>query len=98
KTWLLLPITALLLIPGSDIWAQGIDKSPSSLLSETGIIITIILLSIPILFAILFLIIKVSNALSQARNQQNLVEADLLAAHLRTIPDEELIKRQTALN
>ncbi len=100
---LLLLITVLTLLPEGNIWAKGTDKPVTGpLLGETGIIITIILLLIPILFAVIFLIVKIINALNLAKNQQNLKEAEKLAAYLRSLPEEEintyLKKRKAALD
>ena len=57
--------SAFSVVPGAKIWAQGTDKPAGSLLGEAGIIITIILLLIPILFAVIFLIVKIINTLNQ---------------------------------
>ncbi|MBS1586664.1 MAG: cbb3-type cytochrome c oxidase subunit I [Bacteroidetes bacterium] len=92
-------LVILSVFPGTSMWAQETSKPADSLLNETGIIITIILLLIPILFAIIFLIVKVINVVNQTRNQQNLEEADRLAAYLRTLPEEEInthLKRRKA--
>ncbi|OJW85038.1 MAG: cytochrome oxidase subunit I [Bacteroidetes bacterium 46-16] len=94
--------TALTLSPGTATWAQEVNKQADSLLSETGIIITIILLLIPILFAIIFVTIKVIYAFDQSKKTQNLEDAEKLAAYLRSLPEEEintyLKKRQAALD
>lgn len=91
------------LLPGGNLLAQGTDNpDANSLLSETGIIITIVLLLIPILTGVVILIVKVINAISQAKNRQNREEAEKLAAYLRALPEEEinteLKKRKAALD
>jgi len=97
---LMLLTTALSFLPQGRTWAQGTEKpAANSLLGETGIIITIILLLIPILLAIIFVIVKIINALNQSKNQQNLEEAEKLAAYLRSLPEEEIdthLKRRKA--
>lgn len=84
--------------------AQG-QSSPSAgtdLLSETGVLITIVLLLIPILVGVVLLIIKVISALNQTKNQQNLIEAEKLAIYLESLPaeqvDTELKRRKAALD
>ena len=59
-------------------------------LGETGIIITIILLLIPILGGIILMMLKVTNALKHHRNKLKLEEADKLAEQLRLLNDKEL--------
>lgn len=100
---LLLLTTGLSLAPGGDLLAQGTEVPVgSSLLSEAGIIITIVLLMIPILAGVILLIVKITNALNQARNKQNLEEAERLAAYLQSLPeddiDAELKRRKAALD
>lgn len=94
-TILLLFVTlALSFMPVGRLLAQGTDKANvNSLLSETGIIITIVLLMIPILAGIILLIVKVINALNLAKNQQSLDEAEKLATYLRSLPEEEIDTR-----
>jgi cytochrome c oxidase cbb3-type subunit 1 len=96
---LLLSVT-LSIAPGGDLMAQGTgNPSSDSLLGETGILITIVLLMIPILAAIVLLIVKVINVRNQVRNRQNLEEAEKLAVYLRSLPDEEVnteLKRRKA--
>lgn len=74
----------------------------TSLFSETGIIITITLILVPILAAIGFMILKLSIMLRKQRNHEQLDEADELAAYLATLTDEqalaELAKRKEALD
>ncbi|HEX2846831.1 MAG TPA: cbb3-type cytochrome c oxidase subunit I [Chitinophagaceae bacterium] len=87
------------LAPVGKLLAQGTDKPAGSLLGETGILITIVLLLIPILFAIIFLITKVVHALDQTKKRHKLEEAEKLAAYLRSLPEEEIdtqLKRRKA--
>lgn len=80
--------------------ATGADTN--SLLSETGVIITIVLLLIPILVAVILLSIKAKNVLTQYKNKKSAEEAAELAAYLKTLPEDEinavLKSRQTALD
>jgi cytochrome c oxidase cbb3-type subunit 1 len=97
---ILLFTMVLSLVTSSNALAQNTDKpTVNSLMSETGILITIILLLIPILAAIVLLIVKVRNALNQTKNKQNLEEAEKLAEYLRSLPEEEIntaLKRRKA--
>ncbi|MGN6292407.1 MAG: cbb3-type cytochrome c oxidase subunit I [Chitinophagaceae bacterium] len=95
----LLLIAVYSLMPGEKLLAQGTSKPAGSLLGETGILITIVLLLIPILFAIIFLITKVVHALDQTKKRHKLEEAEKLAAYLRSLPEEEIdtqLKRRKA--
>ena len=96
-------ITTLSLAPAANLRAQVKNSIISgSLLGETGVIITIILLLIPILFAIIFLVIRLTSAVEQAKNRQNLKEAEELAAYLQSLSGDEiekyLEKRKAALD
>lgn len=103
---LLLPVVLLLtmsLLPGARLLAQGSGGSvPASLLAEPGIIITIILLLVPVLFALVFLVVKLIHALDRVKHQKDIEEAEALAAYLRSLPEEvvdtQLKKRKTALD
>jgi len=61
-----------------------------SLLSQTGIIITIVLIAIPIVGGVILLMYKIMNALQRFRNTQNLTEAEYLAAYLKSLENESL--------
>jgi len=95
----LLLIAVSALVPVGRLLAQETGKPAGSLLGETGILITIVLLLIPILFAIIFLITKVVHALDQTKKRHKLEEAEKLAAYLRSLPEEEIdtqLKRRKA--
>jgi len=95
----LLLIAVSTLVPVGKLLAQETGKPAGSLLGETGILITIVLLLIPILFAIIFLITKVVHALDQTKKRHKLEEAEKLAAYLRSLPEEEIdtqLKRRKA--
>ncbi|HEX5023899.1 MAG TPA: cbb3-type cytochrome c oxidase subunit I [Agriterribacter sp.] len=92
----------LLSLNGGQLFAQEAAPGKSSVLGETGIIITIVLLLIPISAGIVFMIIKVLNLTKQNRNRLNLAEADQLAQYLAVSPNEDtravLLKRKEALD
>ncbi|HRO48012.1 cbb3-type cytochrome c oxidase subunit I [Agriterribacter sp.] len=95
-------ILLLLSLNGGWLFAQETTPDKGSVLGETGIIITIVLLLIPISAGIIFMVIKVLNLIKQNRNRLNLAEADQLAEYLSTPPGEDtraaLLKRKEALD
>lgn len=97
---ILLLTTVISLLPTNSLMAQSTDSpNVDSLLSETGVLITIVLLLIPILAAIILLIVKVANTLNLTKNRQNLEAAGKLADYLRSLPEEEVnteLKRRKA--
>lgn len=92
----------LLSLNSGQLFAQSAAPDKSAVLGQTGIIITIILLVIPISAGIVFMIIKVLNLIKQNRNRLNLAEAEQLAQYLAVAPDEDtraaLLKRKAALD
>ncbi|SEI92783.1 cytochrome c oxidase cbb3-type subunit 1 [Dyadobacter koreensis] len=64
--------------------------SEGSLLSQTGIIITIVLISIPVVCGIFLLMFKIMKALRAFRNTQTLSEAEYLTAYLKSLENESL--------
>lgn len=94
--------TTILASSSSSAYAQPQTRqAPTSLLGETGVIITLILLFIPILAGVIILIIKLVNAIKQYRNSASREEAEKLAAYLKTMPEDEaeqLIKKKKALD
>ncbi len=83
-------------------YAQAQVPTADTLLEQKGILITIALLSIPILAAVLFMLVKIVKGLAQYRRTQKLAEAESFASFLRTHEDEnlvqELAKRKVALD
>lgn len=93
----------LLLSPEASLFAQtGSDAAAHPLLEESGIIITLVLVLIPVLLGLILMAIKTSNVLRQYRNKRNLEEAEKLAEHLADTDDAALeatlIKRKAALD
>lgn len=82
--------------------AQTNGENSGSLLSETGIIITIILILTPILAGVVLTFVKIRNVLKQYRKKQILKEADKLADYLSGLSDEKIItaleQRKAALD
>lgn len=98
----LLSILLLLcmLLSAAITFAQSPTTKP--LITEPGIIITIILISLPILAGIILLIIKLSNLRKKKINKDNLTEAEAFANYLQTLSPEEtnlvLSKRKVSLD
>lgn len=86
----------------STLHAQTGNGKAAPLLSETGIIITLVLILMPILGGVVIMFFKVRNIVKQRRNKQNLKEADEMADYLSNEADEETIraleKRKAALD
>ncbi|MGJ7033218.1 cbb3-type cytochrome c oxidase subunit I [Niabella hirudinis] len=85
---LLVLLAAAMLAPVS-LSAQN-TTAGGSLLSETGILITITLLALPVLLGLVLLYIKMQRVLRQFKNKQRLKDADQLAAYLKELPAETL--------
>lgn len=69
-------------------WAQG-SRAPAGLLSEAGIVITIVLLLIPVLGALLLMIARLNRISAQYRDKRSMDEAQQLALYLKNLPEEE---------
>lgn len=68
--------------------AQTVER-PAGLLSEAGILITIVLLLIPILGALLLMIARLNRVQASNRDKRRLEEARELALYLKSLPAEE---------
>jgi cytochrome c oxidase cbb3-type subunit 1 len=92
----ILKAVLLLLLAGSmysvPVSAQQIDAKPSSLLQETGIIITLILLLIPIVAGVILMAVKVSALIRRRTRETNLEEATAFAEYL-TDPHDPVIEQ-----
>jgi cytochrome c oxidase cbb3-type subunit I len=90
----------ILLLSSAIAFAQSPNAKP--LATEPGIIITVILISIPILAGIILMIAKLSNLLKNKRNKDNLAEAEEFASYLKKLSNEETIlalaKRKASLD
>ncbi|WP_018631222.1 cbb3-type cytochrome c oxidase subunit I [Niabella aurantiaca] len=85
---LILPVAALL-APAGQLFAQS-TPGGGPLLSETGVIITITLMALPILLGVVLLYLKMQRILQQFKNKQQLRDAGRLAAYLEQLPEQEL--------
>jgi cytochrome c oxidase cbb3-type subunit 1 len=101
-------LVALLLSPVIVFFSPvtGLAQTPvkadgTSLFSEGGIIITLVLILIPVLLGFVLLIVKLRNAVNKQGNRQRMEEASKLAAYIENMSDEErdkLEKRKDALD
>ena len=98
----MLSILAVLLLSSPDLFAQAVKETPVSLLSQPGIIITLVLISIPIILGATLALIQANNGLKKLINRSKIKEAERFAEYMKTAesPDLEakLIKQETVLN
>jgi cytochrome c oxidase cbb3-type subunit 1 len=92
----------LILFSSLTLSAQNNTNPEEGLLSQGGIIITLILILIPVLLGAIFAIVKAINAFKIYNNQKKIQDSKQFAEHLYEIEDEEiestLLKRKTALD
>ena len=100
------PIVALILalmgfLFSPSVFAQA-KPAGTSLFTEGGIIITLILILTPILVGIILMIVKVSKLSRRYKLNRNIAEAERLSKYLKTLPPEEvtniLLKRKEVLD
>ncbi len=86
----------------TNVMAQTDAPKSVSLLSEGGIIITLILIFIPIASGLVLLVVKIIRALQVYKNKQRAEEATAFAHYLKALPiaevEEALVKRKQALD
>ncbi len=86
----------------NNLVAQSTTETRETLLTQPGIIITIVLLLIPVMLGVILTLIKANNAIRKYSNQSKLKEAAKFAEHLKSVDnhevEEELEKRQRVLN
>lgn len=82
--------------------AQTLSVKDSGLLGEGGVIITLVLISLPIIAGLFIMVIKVINGLNGYKNKQREEEAERFAVYLKSLPEEDvkeaLTKRKQALD
>lgn len=81
-------------------FGQDAKPSASTLLSHTGVLVTLVLLLVPVLLGIVLLAFKASRTAKTQHDTTQKEEADHLAEYLETgdIPETELAARKEALN
>lgn len=71
--------------------AQVLNKPDGdSLIGESGIIIILILLAIPILVGLLIMIVKIHNVIIREKTKQKIKEAEKLSAYFEELSEDEL--------
>lgn len=96
------PISVIiLLLLGQSAFAQNEEVTGSSLMTNGGMIITFILISIPLIFIIAFMVAKIRRSVNSLSNKQKREEAKKLAEYLSSLPEEvegTLKQRKEALD
>ena len=91
--------TLALLIISALAFSQETSGKP--LTSQSGIIITMVLLALPLMLAAILIIIKANNALKNVANAKKLKHATLLAQQLKNLDshdvEDQLLQRKHAL-
>ncbi len=100
----IIPVAILMAISSlfsTPVWAQA-APSRTSLFSQGGIIITLVLIFTPILVGVILMIIKVRKVARKIRQKKNMQEAERISNYLKTLPPEQveeaLKKRKEALS
>lgn len=95
-------ITSALILLCNNIFAQTGSPKPDNILTEGGVIITIILILAPIITGIIILTVKVGNMIRRRRQNQHVAEINRIAEYLRQVPEgeltEALLKRKAILD
>ena len=93
---------ALLLFFSSSLSAQNTANPKEGFFGQTGIIITLVLILIPIILGAMFALNRAINAYKNYSDTNKMKDAKQFAEHLYQIEDEEiestLLKRKTALD
>lgn len=71
-------------------FAQGTSEPSSGLMGNGGVIITLILISIPVIVGILLLVGRIRKSVNRVSDRNKLAEARRLAEYLKSMPEEEL--------
>jgi cytochrome c oxidase cbb3-type subunit I len=95
-------ILMLFLLMSISSLAQVTSSTDKPLLSQPGIIITIVLLLIPILLGVIFALVKANNAIKNFTNAKKLKEAEAFATYIKNVDDVNLetalLQRKTTLD
>ncbi len=97
-------LLSLLLLTATSIkaFAQDAGGKPASVFGDTGIIIMLVLIFIPISVALILIIVRINGSLKQYKDRRILNEAEQFAKYLSSLKDdnldEALLKRKQALD
>jgi len=101
KLTTIIGIVALLFLPAA-LHAEDANASTFALLSQPGIIITIVLLVVPILLGILYAFSQTKNAIINYNNSKKIKESSEFVEHLKHLNNpalaQELANRKQALD
>lgn len=78
----------LILINPIELLAQSSEKE--RLFSQGGIIITLVLIGAPLLFAVIFSLVRASKLVRKINHKENEEQAEALASYLQRTTDEEI--------
>ncbi|MEJ7586642.1 MAG: cbb3-type cytochrome c oxidase subunit I [Ferruginibacter sp.] len=81
-----------LLLLSDTVWAQDSANASRNLISQPGIIITLLLLAIPFLLAVILVVNRSTRAVKNFGNEKKRKQATLLAEKLKSAEDPELDK------
>lgn len=84
----------LLAFSSTNLFAQG-DSTPGSLISQPGIIITILLLLIPLLGALILFVVKVNRVVKGVGTRKDLDEAGRFSAYLKTLNSDQIAELES---
>jgi cytochrome c oxidase cbb3-type subunit 1 len=90
---IILGIIGLLFLLPNYVFAQSQPAKRNELFSQPGVVITLILIAIPLLFGIVFMMFKVSRALKHYFNEQNQKDAESLVDMIAS--NNEFLDEQT---
>ena len=95
-------VVVLLLFVSTIAMAQNVTTAGKSLLSQPGIIITIVLLLLPVLLAIVLMLNRARNSIKKIDNEKKITEAEVLAKAIKENDNKEFLHelehRKQALN
>ena len=74
-------------------WAQDTAAASKNLISQPGIIITLLLIALPFLLAVILVINKATRTVKKFGNEKKMKQAKLLAEQLKSTEDPELDKQ-----
>ena len=80
----------LFLLLSNNALAQDMAEQRNNLMSQPGIIITILLLALPLFLAFILIINKASKAVKKIANEKKLKQATFLAQKIKAIDDQQL--------
>ncbi len=84
-------LVGAIILGSSPTFAQTDLPNSGNLLSQYGVLITVVLIAIPILSGIVLLIVKVRHQLKRFRRNQSMAEVGRLVNYLNEVDDENIL-------